>query len=118
MNPQSVANWVNRAGARAAAALIPHPPADDDTVVEPDKLFAFVGSEGPRLPHHAGRALGTLHDALAGSPIARHRSVAGDNEPSTAGMSALHGRLQQVCRFEQPWQVASGCARQVADRCG
>ena len=64
VNPQSVANWVKCAGERALAAPIPQPPTDDDTVVELDELFTFVGSKKTRLSHHAGRAPDALRDEL------------------------------------------------------
>ncbi len=59
VNPQSVANWVKRAGERALAAPIPQPPTEDDTVVERDELFTFVGRKNVSISSRrssAGRA--------------------------------------------------------------
>ena len=45
VNHQSVANWVTAAGHKAMNARVPQPVVDDDTVVELDELFTFVGNK-------------------------------------------------------------------------
>ncbi|MCS7064515.1 MAG: hypothetical protein NZM04_10860 [Methylacidiphilales bacterium] len=51
---QSVASWVKCVGECGLAASIPQPTTDDDTIVELDELFTFVGSKKMPLSHHAG----------------------------------------------------------------
>lgn len=48
VNYQSVANWVNAAGARAAATPIPRPAVSEEATVELDELFTFVGDKKTR----------------------------------------------------------------------
>ncbi|MDW8053714.1 MAG: helix-turn-helix domain-containing protein [Anaerolineae bacterium] len=63
VNPQSVANWVKRAGERALAAPIPQPPTDDDTVVERDELFTFVGRKNVSISSRRSSARGAASRA-------------------------------------------------------
>lgn len=45
VNHQTVVNWVREAAARAQAAPTPVPVDAEDTVVEVDELFTFVGAK-------------------------------------------------------------------------
>jgi transposase-like protein len=45
VNHQSVANWVKAAAHKAQNAPLPRPAVDEDTVVEVDELFTFVGNK-------------------------------------------------------------------------
>ena len=45
VNHQSVANWVKAAAQKALEAPLPRPKGDEDTVVEVDELFTFVGNK-------------------------------------------------------------------------
>ena len=45
VNHQSVANWVTASAQKALDAPVPRPKVDEDTVVELDELFTFVGGK-------------------------------------------------------------------------
>ena len=45
VNHQSVANWVKAAAQKAMNAPLPRPEVDEDTIVELDELFTFVGDK-------------------------------------------------------------------------
>ncbi|MGQ9814804.1 MAG: hypothetical protein ACUVR3_06575 [Candidatus Roseilinea sp.] len=40
-----MANWVKAAARKALAAPVPRPSVDDDTVVDLDELYTFVGDK-------------------------------------------------------------------------
>ena len=52
VNHQSIANWVKEAAQKAldtaSTGAVPRPVVDEDTVVELDELFIFVGSKKNR----------------------------------------------------------------------
>jgi transposase-like protein len=48
VNHQTVVNWVREAAERAQAAPTPVPASAEDTVVEVDEVFTFVGAKKTR----------------------------------------------------------------------
>jgi transposase-like protein len=71
VNHQSVANWVKAAAELAAAAPVPRPQVDEDTVVELDELFTFVENKKRNLCRHASPPGNTLFHELVGGHSAR-----------------------------------------------
>lgn len=69
VNHQSVANWVKAAADKAAAAPIPRPGVNEDTVVELDELFTFVECKKRNVCRHASPSGNTLfHELVGGHP--------------------------------------------------
>ncbi|MCS7061803.1 MAG: hypothetical protein RMN25_11655 [Anaerolineae bacterium] len=65
VNHQSVATWVKAAAQQALAAPIPRPPVDDNTVVERDELFTFVGNKKQNVRRHPSPPRNALFHGLA-----------------------------------------------------